>query len=817
MLSPAPGDPVLRMLDHAARSVAPRDAVSGAPLPGHADVDPDQADLVPALTALARGDSPAARLLRAALRAPADLAHTDALLASAASEESTFAIWLAEIAARLADRGRPANVADSLSQRDNERIGRYRLLERVGAGASSIVFRAATEDGRIVAIKVLRPEAAAGPTRMRFRAELELLRGLDHPGTARVLDHGTTDWQGLPLPFLVLEFVDGIAITEHADRQRLDPHARLELLVQAARVVDAAHRYGVVHRDITPNNVLVDSHGRVRVVDFGIALARDANNRLERTRTGEFVGTLPYASPEQVGGCAGVCDARSDVYALGVLLHELLEGTAPFLVGPPDLATLLDRIAHHPLPRLSAPRPHRRALQAVIDQATAKDPSERYPSAAELARDIERVRAGARPHAALRSAWTDLTRYIRRYRRTAAAVVLVGTLAVAATITVVVAWRDAVAARRVSTDIANRSLRLVATSLNTIRQHIDPSLTAAALVPITSELHSMTSVLLSHADEPERIDAIASALEAHADTLLHLGDRRAELPLRDEQLGLRQRAVALATSDDREARLAIALVRRADLQAPGKGRMAAYRQALAVDTALFVRSGRSLLRIDNLIWSHVRLALQHADSDPTRALAELAPAQALAEEAVRRAPLDPRALRTLGGVLTYQAGLFRVVDQWALAVARGERACRILQQASGAAPDQIEILGELHVAMLTLGRALRKTQDQLSAAWVLERTAALGERILGLDSSRPEDLYQQGRTLNELLYICQGAGDPIAARALLVAIDAHGRALLDMAPGVARYVEFAASAARDLDGVGRGEPCAASWRDALGR
>ena len=196
-----------------------------------------------------------------------------------------------------------------------------------------IVFLAEQERPvrRKVALKVIKPGMDTEQVVTRFEAERQALALMDHPGIARVLDAGATD---SGRPFFVMELVDGVPINEYCDRERLSPRQRLELFVAVCRSIEHAHQKGIIHRDIKPSNVLVtliDGQAVPKVIDFGVAKAIDQRltERTLFTQLGALVGTPEYMSPEQAGDSGAGIDTRSDVYALGVLLYELLTGTTP--------------------------------------------------------------------------------------------------------------------------------------------------------------------------------------------------------------------------------------------------------------------------------------------------------------------------------------------------------------------------------------------------------------------------------------------------------------------------------------------------------
>jgi serine/threonine protein kinase/TolB-like protein/Tfp pilus assembly protein PilF len=222
---------------------------------------------------------------------------------------------------------RPAHAAP-------ERIGPYRILEKVGEGGWGVVYVAEQQQPvrRRVAIKVIKLGMDTEQVIARFEAERQALAMMDHPNIAKVLDAGATE---SGRPYFVMELVRGMPITDYCDRNNVPTRQRLELFVQVCRAVQHAHQKGIIHRDLKPTNILVTMHDAVpvpKVIDFGIAKATDQRltDKTVYTKLNQFIGTPAYMSPEQAEMSGLDIDTRSDVYSLGVLLYELLTGLLPF-------------------------------------------------------------------------------------------------------------------------------------------------------------------------------------------------------------------------------------------------------------------------------------------------------------------------------------------------------------------------------------------------------------------------------------------------------------------------------------------------------
>jgi serine/threonine-protein kinase len=262
---------------------------------------------------------------------------------------------------------------------------RYSLIERIATGGMGEVWRGSDQLlGRPVAIKMLAAMHAGDEQfRARFRAEARYASSLSHPGITRVFDYG--EESPLGGPYLVMELVDGQPLSEILERYgRLDPYVVLDIVAQAGRALDAAHRAGIVHRDIKPGNLLIMADGTTKITDFGIAKANLPDMNL--TATGIVMGTALYVSPEQATGQP--LGGASDVYSLGVVAYECLAGDPPFVADQPLAIAIMHK--HDPVPPLPSDVP--RPVADLVYQMLAKNPEDRPESARHVADRADVIR-----------------------------------------------------------------------------------------------------------------------------------------------------------------------------------------------------------------------------------------------------------------------------------------------------------------------------------------------------------------------------------------------------------------------------------------
>ena len=270
---------------------------------------------------------------------------------------------------------------------------RYELDGVVGRGGMAEVYRAHDiRLDRTVAIKTLRIDLARDQTfQARFRREAQSAASLNNPSIVAVYDTGEDMATGLPVPYIVMEYVDGRTVRDllQADH-RLLPERALEIVDGVLGALDYSHQSGIVHRDIKPGNVMVTRNGDIKVMDFGIARAM-SDNQATMTQTAQVIGTAQYLSPEQARGER--VDARSDLYSTGCLMYELLTGRPPF-TGDSPVAIAYQHVRENPVPPSVVDPEIPSWADAIVLKAMAKDPADRYQSAAEMRMDVQRAMNG---------------------------------------------------------------------------------------------------------------------------------------------------------------------------------------------------------------------------------------------------------------------------------------------------------------------------------------------------------------------------------------------------------------------------------------
>ncbi|MBL9160932.1 MAG: serine/threonine protein kinase [Verrucomicrobiales bacterium] len=461
------------------------------------------------------------------------------------------------------------------SERDGERIGRYKLLQKIGEGGFGTVWMAEQTEPvtRRVALKIIKLGMDTREVIARFEQERQALAMMDHPNIAKVLDAGSTE-KGRP--FFVMELVKGIPITQYCDESCLGTHERLALFGDICSAIQHAHQKGIIHRDIKPNNVMVTLHGDtpvVKVIDFGIAKATQGKltDKTLFTQFEQFIGTPVYMSPEQSNLSGLDIDTRSDIYSLGILLYELLTGKPPFdaksllsagyeemrriirEVEPPKPSSRLStvageerltvakarRIEPEKLSRLVEPD-----LDWIVMKAIDKDRTRRYETAGAFAQDIAHYLADEPVSATPPSAGYLFRKFARRNKaalRVAATIALV--LVVATAVSTWLAVRAIRAEQKTSETLAQvaaerdekeKALRLAKNMIvitGAFFENPDPARDGRSLT-VAEVLDTVTRKLKnSYLDDPESRRRIQELVAKNYRSLRLFGD---SIPLQDE-------------------------------------------------------------------------------------------------------------------------------------------------------------------------------------------------------------------------------------------------------------------------------------------
>ncbi len=420
-----------------------------------------------------------------------------------------------------------ATVDDPISERPGTIIGPYKLLEQIGEGGFGVVFMAEQMHPvrRKVALKVLKPGMDTRQVVARFEAERQALALMDHPNIAHVFDGGET---ATGRPYFVMELVRGISITTFCDQNRLPIRERLELFIDVCQAVQHAHQKGIIHRDLKPTNVLITLHDGtpvVKVIDFGVAKAtgQQLTEKTLFTNFAQMVGTPLYMSPEQAEMSGLDIDTRADIYALGVLLYELLTGTTPFdklrmreagydemrriirEEDPPKPSTRVSTLAQAgttlSMQRKTDPKKLSQLFRAELDwivmKCLEKDRNRRYETANGLAMDLRRYLADEPVQACPPSTIYRLRKFARKNRTILRiAVVFVVFLILA---TAVSTWQAVVATRAERQAVTERDR--AEKSFRTARDAVDQLFTQVSRSP----------KLKVHAMEKFRKDLLSSA------------------------------------------------------------------------------------------------------------------------------------------------------------------------------------------------------------------------------------------------------------------------------------------------------------------
>jgi tetratricopeptide (TPR) repeat protein len=440
-------------------------------------------------------------------------------------------------------------------------IAGYHIIREIGRGGMGIVYEAEQQEPRRrVALKVL-PGLFADEYHVRlFRREVAVLSRLQHPAIATLHEAGRTD-EGQH--FFTMELASGVPLTAYVRKCRLLLRARLQLFLKVCAAVDYAHQHAVVHRDLKPSNILVDAQGNPKVLDFGLAKITESDVTLTTvtTESGRIMGTLAYMSPEQARGRPAEIGTRSDVYALGVVLYELLTDQAPYDLHGTSVPEAVRMICEAPPQRPSTLRRALRGdLETIALKALEKEPARRYPSVSALAEDVERYLAN-QPIRARPPSMTYRLRKLAQRNKALAAGTLVAVCALALGL-VTTAWQAVRATRGWESAAQERDRALTAEQaaseitgfLQDMLTSIDPEQARGTDVTVRQVLDEAAQRVSTEFAGQPRIEAALRGTIGNTYRGLSLYDAaephlRAALAIRERDLNTDSAGVAAAMSD----------------------------------------------------------------------------------------------------------------------------------------------------------------------------------------------------------------------------------------------------------------------------
>ncbi|MBL8861074.1 MAG: serine/threonine protein kinase [Planctomycetes bacterium] len=677
----------------------------------------------------------------------------------------------------------------------------FRVLEPLASGGSGVVYRAEQlAPRREVAIKILRMDALTSGAATRFAREAEVLGSLRHPGIAAVYGAGVARSGSLDLPWIAMELVRGIPLNEYAAARRHAPRVLLELFTAVCAAVEHAHLRGVVHRDLKPSNVLVEDDGRPRVLDFGVARIVGQDVGEARTHTGALIGTLAYMAPEQARGERDAIDVRSDVYALGVVLFEMLTGKLPVDVDRGDVLEAVRAVCEDDPERLSRARPGLpRDLDAVVARALEKQRGQRYPDVGALARDVGNVLAN-RPVDARRSTVIDQARrFVRRNRVLALSAAAVIAALGAGLVVALLALRTAREERGRTAETLDYLARRM-TSLGPrlgFGEEQRPELEEVAarverqleLDPRSRPLRSALAQTLYDLASLDQARGDLASLRARAERALAL---RAGL-VRESPLDIESRC----RSSDLCAKLGEAARDSGDLA----GRDAWFARALSIDEALVREHPDDAELVEDLGWSLARVgqaAAERGDLDEAERL--LLRRIADAERIGSRDSHNPRLVYNLSHALYFYSGLLEKRGRPAESVPHVLEAVQLARKLCDLEPERRDFVvwrtAACRGAASILHQTGRVTEAQALALEALEAAT----NAAAYEPGRPLHLDLVRTVVRELLSFEGPSAQALRARARSTLEQAASVAALRGAPeAAARLRAESRELSADLD------------------
>ena len=656
----------------------------------------------------------------------------------------------------------------------DRRFGTFRLIRELAQGGMGVVFEAEQDEPRRrVALKVLRTGIDSESARLRFEHEGRVLGNLTHPGIGALYGVGEHESEtGEHVPYLVMELVRGARpITEFARDEELSTNDRLQLFLEVAAAVAAGHQRGIIHRDLKPDNVLVDEEGRAKVIDFGIARVTAPDiDRGQVTETGLVMGTLGYIAPEQLNAGGAGDDVRMDVYALGVILYEMLTGHSPLDVAGLDiLEAVRVTLERRPTPATRYVPSLSQDLVLILNKALAKEPEARYVSVEAFARDVSSF-LKSEPIRARAPSWTyQLRLFTRRHRVGVMSSMLVAAALAGATWFSLRSASQARDAEQKATKSSERAEAMLLGSQDLVQSLVSDLYDELAKVPgtlparlaLVKRLESGADVLRVQAGDDNRLLRTAALVHQHVSMLNYrvTGDHLGRPGPALEAIGRSQEAVELLLADptvdpvqrrEDELMLAVLIGLRSDIhtyEGAGEAAVGSATEAVKRLEALHEVWPQELPIANTLASQQMRLArMEHRAGDDEAALARIKAAVSVLPE---KEPADRKTamsaygnrgfLKLLAGqILRYQGKL-----EEAAVHAKAGLAAFLAEKALD--PEGINIRIKLSLAYGELGLLARAAGDIDAAEGHLNEAIRVGREQL---ARNPED-----RQARESLYV----------------------------------------------------------------
>lgn len=687
-------------------------------------------------------------------------------------------------------------------------VGGVTIVRLIAEGGMGRVYEGKQEKpSRAVAVKVMRPGLALPSLLKRFEYEAEVLGRLQHPGIAHIYSVGVHRLGSAAVPYFVMEYIaNARTLTKYADDLDLPTRRRLELFRGVCDAVAHGHQKGVIHRDLKPSNILVDATGQPKVIDFGVARATDSDMALTTIQTdvGQLIGTLQYMSPEQFGGDPNDVDIRSDVYALGVVLYELLAGKPPYDVKKKAIHEVIRIVKEEePTPLSSFSRALRGDVAVIAGKCLAKEPIRRYASASALSDDVGRYLSGEPIQAKPQGFVDGVLRLARKHRGAAAATAGVFTALVGAVIGIAAfairaerSRADAEAARREADD--QRAVATQATEkANKARDNAVTSRAAAEglvkfmtvnlrekLLPI-GRLDLMEEVLRKlevYQGERERLEESGQEQATSADLTnrfafwANMGD----LAMAAGDIAAARRhyekahaiIAALATQDPRNTAWSKDLavchgkLGRAALATGDLGAARGHSEkAVVILERLVSQDPRNAECRRELAIIHNGLgSLAEASGDPAAARMHYEKFREIMEILVAQDPRDARWQRDLAASHNNLGALVSAMGDGTAARGHHEKAVSIMEDLTAHDPRNTGWQRDLSASLNNLGDLASDTGDRAAARRHYEKACTIRQKLAAQDPRNADWRWELSVSHGKLGDLASATGDVAAAR-----------------------------------------------------